>query len=304
MDEDRKYLFSTKIHTLEAFAEFFQAVFSASHPEMAVEIVRGQNVTGLALIKGEQTLPPMARLDILYGKYMDGYSLWKVFCEITSACDEYDSRGASFLEFVEDYSLVHHRICARLMNYGKNKELLKTLPHIRWLDLAAVLYIPVAVKGRKGFYIPVDNSIVEKWGIQDTGRLFREAYANTQKIFPGSIRDMEDVFKEDYENAPETGYEDDGERMYIATNSEKFYGAAVILYDGLLASFAQEQGRDLYILPTSTNEMAIVADTGDMDTEGLREVLRNLNLETTEDKDFLSDNLYRYDRGTGNISIV
>lgn len=68
MNEDKKYLFSAKIQTMEAFAEFFQAVFAASHPEMTVEIVRGQNVTGLALMTGEQILSPMVRLDSLYDR--------------------------------------------------------------------------------------------------------------------------------------------------------------------------------------------------------------------------------------------
>lgn len=304
MDEDKKYLFSQKIQTMEAFAEFFQAVFAASRPEMTVEIMRSQNVTGLAIIDPTQALSTLVCLDGLYDKYIDGCSLWKVFCEITSACEEYDSHGAGLLDLVEDFELVRRRICFRLMNYERNEELLKTMPCIRWLDLAAVLYIPVAAKDGKGLYLPVDDPLVEKWGVTDTDALFTEAFANTQRIFPGSVRDMEDVFK-DYGNAPETGYEDDGGgRMYIATNSEKFYGAAAVLYDGLLDSFAREVGRDLYILPTSINEMTVVADVEGNDPAGLQNVLRNVNHENTGDKDFLSDNIYRYDRETGCISIV
>lgn len=302
MDEDKKYLFSAKIQTMEAFAEFFQAVFAASHPEMTVEVMRGQNMTGLAVTKPGQTLSPMVRLDILYDKYVDGVSLWKIFCEITSACEEYDSRSSRLLEFVEDYALVHHRICYRLMNYERNQELLKTIPHIGWMDLAIVLYIPVAARDGKGLYLPVDNALVEKWGITDTDALFKEAYANTPKIFPGSIRDMEEVFK-DYDSVLEAGYENEDERMYIATNGEKFYGAAVILYDGLLESFAEKIGHGLYILPTSINEMTIVSDVESNGPAELREVLKNVNHETTEDKDFLSDNIYHYDRETGAISI-
>ena len=304
MDEDKKYLFSQKIQTMEAFAEFFQAVFAASHPEMTVEIMRSQNVTGLAIIDPARALSTLVCLDGLYDKYIDGCSLWKVFCEITSACEEYDSHGAGLLDLVEDFELVRRRICFRLMHYGRNKELLETMPCIRWLDLAAVLYIPVAAKDGKGLYLPVDNPLVEKWGVTDTDALFTEAFANTQKIFPGSVRDMEDVFK-DYDNAPETEYEDDGGgRMYIATNSEKFYGAAAVLYDGLLDSFARELDRDLYILPTSINEMTVVSDEEGNDPAGLQNVLRNVNHESTGDKDFLSDNIYRYDRETGCISIV
>lgn len=304
MDDGMKWMFSNKIQTLEAFAEFFQAVFAASHPEMTVEIVRGQNMIGLALMTGEQILFPMVRLDSLYDRYIDGYSLWKVFCEITSACDEYDSHGESLLDLVEDFELVRHRICYRLMNYERNEELLKTMPHIRWLDLAIVLYIPVSAQRGKGLYLPVDNALVEKWGITDTEALFHEAHINTKGIFPGSVRDMEDIFKEDYDNAPETGYEDEGERMYIATNREKFYGAAVVLYDGLLESFAEEIGHGLYILPTSINEMTIVSDVEENNPAELQNVLRNVNHETTEDKDFLSDKIYHYDRETGNISIA
>ena len=188
------------------------------------------------------------------------------------------------------------------MNYGRNEELLKTIPHIGWMDLAIVLYIPVAARDGKGLYLPVDNALVEKWGITDTDALFKEAYANTPKIFPGSIRDMEEVFK-DYDSVLEAGYENEDERMYIATNGEKFYGAAVILYDGLLGSFAEKIGHGLYILPTSINEMTIVSDVESNGPAELREVLKNVNHETTEDKDFLSDNIYHYDRETGTISI-
>ena len=167
-----KWMFSNKIQTLEAFAEFFQAVFAASHPETTVEIVRGQNMIGLVLMNGEKILSPMVRLDILYDKYVDGCSLWKIFCEITSACDEYDSHGESLLDLVEDFELVRHRICYRLINYGRNEELLETMPHIGWLDLAVVLYIPVSAQRGKGLYLPVDNALMEKWGITDTDEAF------------------------------------------------------------------------------------------------------------------------------------
>ena len=113
---------------------------------------------------------------------------------------------------------------------------------------------------------------------------------------------MEEVFK-DYDSVLEAGYENEDERMYIATNGEKFYGAAVILYDGLLESFAEKIGHGLYILPTSINEMTIVSDVESNGPAELREVLKNVNHETTEDKDFLSDNIYHYDRETGTISI-
>lgn len=125
MDDENKFLFSQKIQTLEAFAQFFKSVFAASRPEITVEIVRGKNVIGLALMTGDKILSPMVRLDGLYDKYIGigGYSLWKVFCEISSACDEYDSRNSTgIVVAIEDFELVRHRICFRLMNYERNKE--------------------------------------------------------------------------------------------------------------------------------------------------------------------------------------
>lgn len=50
--------------------------------------------------------------------------------------------------------------------------------------------------------------------------------------------------------------------------------------------------------------MIIVADVEEANPAELRAVLKNVNLETTEENDFLSDNIYYFDRGTGNISIV
>ena len=48
------------------------------------------------------------------------------------------------------------------------------------------------------------------------------------------------------------------QRMFLLTNSSHCYGAACILYPGVLYALARREKEDLYILPTSINGVLIV----------------------------------------------
>ena len=48
-------------------------------------------------------------------------------------------------------------------------------------------------------------------------------------------------------------YEDSVAPMFVATNKQKLQGSCVMLYDGLLATFAERIGGDFFVLPSSVH---------------------------------------------------
>ncbi len=142
MDDGRKWMFTQTPQTLEAFTEFLVSVFKSSHPEQQVEIVRGQGMTGLAIIQEGAAISPMVRIDTLYERYMEGCSLFKAYCEMESAYEDNCSQDNCLAGIATDYDFIRHRICYKLVGTERNRELLESSPHIPWLDLAVVFYIP------------------------------------------------------------------------------------------------------------------------------------------------------------------
>ena len=97
---------------------------------------------------------------------------------------------------------------------------------------------------------------------------------------------------------------DDVVPMYVCSNTSKINGAGVIFYDGLLRKFADKVDSDFYILPSSIHETLFIPDTGDMDIEYLRDMVRTVNATEVAPDEILSDNVYYYNRLTDRVEMA
>jgi len=88
-----------------------------------------------------------------------------------------------------------------------------------------------------------------------------------------------------------------GMSMYILTNSDRFYGDAVILYPDVLSDLREMTGSDLYLLPSSVHEFIAIPCCEGADEEGLINMVRSVNRTSVTEEDFLSDNVYIYKDG-------
>ena len=92
-------------------------------------------------------------------------------------------------------------------------------------------------------------------------------------------------------------------KRLINTNSRRLYGAAVMDYPEYFESLSEKTGGDLYILPSSIHEVIAVPEKF-MEPDALREMVMEVNASELDREEFLSDNVYRYSRKTGEIMIV
>ena len=72
----------------------------------------------------------------------------------------------------------------------------------------------------------------------------------------------------------------------------------------MLKEFADSQGSDLVILPSSIHEVLLVPYKERLDFEYLRQMVRNINGLEVPPEDQLSDEVYLYERGRDAIRIA
>ena len=205
-----------------------------------------------------------------------------------------------------DTSRLKDNVFFTLINAEQNKELLKTVPHREFEDLAIVYRWNLGNDSLGTYTNLVDNDLAKKEGLTEND-LYNAARKNTKELLPVSVRNMNEIISEIIFGENELEDEMDKEfkkvmmetpnehSMYVITNESKLYGAASILYEEPLHELAEKFGSDLYILPSSVHEViAVSADMGSPDD--LAEMVYEINMEQVDIDDRLSNQVYCYDK--------
>lgn len=180
---------------------------------------------------------------------------------------------------ITDFAYVKDKVCYKLVNTSMNRELLSTVPHRDYLDLAIVYYIPLSLTDNGLATLNITDGLAHIWDT-DEETLYKLACSNTPVLNRGCVTPMLDIMgsimndmldgimkihkthkheTSSYEGFDFT-YTDSGSfPMCIATNQNKTYGASILLYDGFLETAAEKFG-SFYILPSSIHELIIVPE--------------------------------------------
>ena len=205
-----------------------------------------------------------------------------------------------------DTSRLKDNVFFTLINAEQNKELLKTVPHRKFEDLAIVYRWNIGSDSLGMYTNLVDSRLAKKEGLTEND-LYNAARKNTKELLPVSVRNMNEVISEIIFGENELEDKLDKEfreiimetpnehSMYVITNESKLYGAASILYEEPLHELAEKVGSDLYILPSSVHEViAVSADFSSPDE--LAEMVYEINMDQVDINDRLSNQVYCYDK--------
>ena len=241
----------------------------------------------------EQVLPTIY-LEELYEIYEQGVTLEQIaghiLCEEEKRKDEVEFS----LEEFEDYTRARTSVFYKLVNYQMNERMLKRVPYIRYLDLAVVFYYRVEQEHFPGGSVLLNNKNLVSWGVTKR-QLKKDAAFNTSRKLPYRFMGMETLIAE---LSGETEMENlqKEELMYVLTNEEKFYGAAVLLYPHVLAHIGTLLKRNFFVLPSSVHECILVPDQGHYTRFELMKMVREVNQNQVEEEEILSYQVYYYDR--------
>ena len=286
------------------FYQYVEANILNYLPEMEGKKVMVQRVKrnnqismmGLSIGETKNYLVPVLYLEIFYRNYLRGQELSDTMKDIARI---YRGHQVGFYldeDKVSDYEYIKKNLFYRVINYEKNKELLKYTPHERFLDLV-VTYRWAAYRNHDGMASAlVRNKELLMWGISKD-QMMKDARENTEKIFPPVMRKIQSVLPIHIieEEIP----------LFVMSNGDYMNGASVILYKDVLRDFAKYMEYDLYILPSSIHEVIILLDNEYAKApEELARMVRETNRIVVDREEILSDHVYYYDREKDEIRIA
>lgn len=313
-------MMNATIKTMDVFAQVVKEAVEASLGdgyEVSIHEVLKNNdthLTGLTIRTEESNVAPTIYLEGSFERYKAGdVAVPVIVSEILSVYESHKTTMSFDASLVTDFSACKERICYKLVNADRNRELLADAPYIIVCDdLAVLFYILVSNDGEGTATITVRNNMTDLWGVEED-ELFKIALLNTQRLFRGSVMSMASVMMDLLSDRMDDEYSseffdmvvsEDMVPMYVCSNSQKVNGAGVILYKDLLKQFAEKTGSDFYILPSSIHETLLVPVSDQMEVEALRSMVREVNATQVAPEEVLSDNVYIYRREDDKISLA
>lgn len=256
-------------------------------------------VDTMTVLKQGENMSPAFYVSQLYEQHQKGAAVEEIAEYVMTYYQKNYHGGRVDFSFYTDFSRVRERIVCKLVNYERNRELLASVPHKRYMDLAVVYYCRIdsdlldhAAFGKGS--ILIQNTHMEAWDIT-LEKLHDVAVSNTIRQLPYELVNLDDMVRDMFE------LELDQEKwkkspMYVLTNIEKWYGAVNIIFDSVLDAIGERLKSDFYVLPSSVHECMIVPATEDFREEELCRVVHEINEEYVEAEEILGESVYLYNR--------
>lgn len=291
---------------LERFANVLAKAVSELLPDKEItthDFTKNNGVIlkGMIIKDKDNPIAPTIYLNHFYEQNKNGYSIESIVKDIVTTYQENRDFSAQGFDVSSrmHYSKIRDQIRFKVINYDKNIEHSRDIPHRQVLDLMIVYYIDLGLdhseNGRAS--IQVNNRLLDAWNVTED-ELWNTALRNTSEYDNVTIASMTDVIGEVC--GEEMSHEEqesmtDGIPMLVVTNRKKVNGAGVIMYPDCLQTIRNKVHSDFYILPSSTHEVLIIPKKSDIHEQELLDMVREVNETGVSEDERLSDNIYCFE---------
>lgn len=197
------------------------------------------------------------------------------------------------LEEVMNPEYVKANVRRRVINTERNREYLKGKPHRELLDLSIIYEIDVT-DPTGGFWVAVlTDAMVEHLGLTEA-ELYASANGNENIVYDTLTNYIYDDHIEETKDAT----------ILFVTIERKPHGACAILHKETLSEIAEMWGDDLIICPSSVHEIIVLPANFSDDRAAMLDIVKSVNATEVRPEDFLSDNVYYFDRATTEVEMM
>lgn len=259
---------------------------------------------GLFIRSSDSNLSPVIYLEEYY-KDMQRKPFHQIIEDIWQTYQDNKTSLDLDISMFTQWSTVRDNVVMKVINYNYNQELLKSVPHDRFLDLAVVYYCILDIKEDHEVTVLIQNHHMDLWKI-NKDELKSVAWNNYQRFYEISVQELDEVIIE--MTGMLFGEMERGSRkmppmLYVVTNQRQINGATAILFPEKIKELAEYLQTDLYIFPSSIHELILCPKTVNM-VEKLKEMVHDINVTTVQRVEVLSDEVYLYSRNTGRIELA
>ena len=302
----------------EIFKEVVAEKFMEYMPEqyqgmrLRVEPVNKVNkvLDGITLVGSGagRNVSPTLYINHMYEHYLETENLQEVLQSAARRMDmafkEMPEVGDVNLEGAKD------NIVFQVINTLQNEDMLRDMPHREFQDLSIIYRWVVKVDENGIQSSAIRNNLAEQLGMNEE-QLFKCAVENTRRIFPPTVKSMNDVIREMFisDGMPAEvadmmiGEMPEDKMMWVISNDRGINGAGSMLYEDNLHKLAMKLETDLYILPSSVHE-CIAVSTNVGDPYELAEMVSEINMGQVALEDRLSNQVYHYDKDARRLTLA
>ena len=185
----------------------------------------------------------------------------------------------------------------KLINTERNESLVEQSISKEFLDLSAVVRVVLKMDKEGVASMALSKGDAEILGMTEE-EIYAAALANTLRLFPPKLMNLGRYVE--MRIGAELPLGEDEVTTYILTNQKEVDGAIYFMSPEVVGAIAEALEDDLYILPSSVNEVLLVrASELEDGVDELKEMVRDANETVVAEKDILSYNVYHYDKEHG-----
>lgn len=254
----------------------------------------GKERKGITVSEKGIHISPTIYLEEYFQQFQEGKPIEKIVEKILQLYEEVKCSHPCEESLLQNYEELKGKFAYKLIHRGKNEKLLNDIPYVPWMDLAIVVFVLLEVSPYGTATVLVRKEHLEIWGLTEA-QLFDEAKKNTPILLPYQFCPMRKLLREICPYAVDEGEEEE-ESLYVLSNKLRSFGAASMLYDGILEKVGQKLGENYYILPSSIHEVIVVPESKSPVKQDLEEMVREINETQVEEEEVLSDRVYYFSR--------
>ena len=280
---------------IEHIQEYVISQLDASHKVIIQPVMKnnGTIYDGLIVIDPILNISPTIYLNPYYHRYLEGISLEDICDDVLTAYLENLPEENFDISLFKDFEKAKTKIIIKLVNYERNKELLNSVPHVRFHDLAMIYVVAVYDFLNEFATILIHNQHLSFWNIKPED-LYPIAIANTPVLLPYRFEPMTKMLEHIEENLPDFITE---LPMSILTNHIKINGATCMVYPELLKDLSMRLNDDLIIIPSSIHEIIIIPASSvkeEYTMQDFADMIEEVNETQLMDDEVLADHPYLY----------
>lgn len=209
-------------------------------------------------------------------------------------------RGGKIMKTLEQEVLkkiAKKSLFVKLVNTERNESLVEQSISKEFLDLSAVVRVVLKMDKEGMASMALSKGDAEILGMTEE-EIYAAALANTLRLFPPKLMNLGRYIEMSI--GAKLPLEEDEVTTYILTNQKEVDGAIYFMSPEVVGAIAEALEDDLYILPSSVNEVLLVrASELEDGVDELKEMVRDANETVVAEKDILSYNVYHYDKEHG-----
>ena len=305
MEDNRNMSFEEFQDTLKEKVE--QSLYEkGTEAEVVLDTVQklNENYHGMRIKQPGENVAPTLNMDKLYESYENGTSLDEIMSHVTDIISQ-PVPNVDVSE-IKDYDAIKDKLFVRVSNAEKNEEVLETLPHTIQDDMAVTYHILFS-KDKNGIAsAPINEGMLETYGVT-VEQLHEDAMRSSQNLFPVEIMPMSIITNQIIHEQMEAAGFDEQEiqdylsemqadtGMYVVSNDARTNGASAIFYPGVMDQLAEQFDGDYFILPSSTDEVIVIPDTGEQRASELNAMVQEVNATQVSEEMRLGNEAYHYD---------